>query len=175
MHWKPQQPLSSQESPAPSRPEPISFSEPWNYELCFPRDPRGPGIARVTLRAVLGTHGLQELVERAELLASELTTNAVCHTVGPASVRLHWQHPALRVSVWDTKPARQPQRLGAYDETPLASPQEEMTGGRGLLLLDVLADRWGVCTLGDGPWGLGGKTVWFELRVGDGMTPTLAA
>jgi anti-sigma regulatory factor (Ser/Thr protein kinase) len=50
--------------------------------------PPGPGVARVTLRAVLDAHGLAPLVDRAELLASELATNSVRHTKGPASVLL---------------------------------------------------------------------------------------
>lgn len=171
----PQQPPTSYESPAPSRPEPIAFREPWDYELCFPRDPRGPRIARVTLRAVLGAHGLQELAERAELLASELTTNAVCHTVGPASVRLHWRHPALRVSVWDTSSTQRPRRLDTHASSPHPTP-DELTGGRGLLLLDLFADQWGVRPLDEGPWEPGGKTVWFELRLDrSGLGPALAA
>ncbi|MGA4839461.1 ATP-binding protein [Streptomyces sp. G45] len=76
-------PLSGQPHPPP-----LPFTSPWHYELHFPRDPRGPGIARLTLRAVLAAHGLVDLTDRAELLASELTTNSVRHTQGPASVRL---------------------------------------------------------------------------------------
>lgn len=191
MYRKPQQQPPPAQEPRPlARPEPIPFAEPWNYELHFPRDPRGPRIARVTLRAVLGSHGLQELVERAELLTSELTTNAVCHTSGPAFVGLHWLHPALRVSVWDTNPHRLPSPTGRLpdsstdartggasydsDSSPAAKPSER-TSGRGLLLLDVFADQWGVRTIGDGPWGPGGKTVWFELRLGGGVEPVLAA
>lgn len=154
----------------------LPFAGPWHYEVHFPRDPRGPRLARVALRAVLASHGLGELVERAELPASELTTNTVRHTAGPGSVRLGWTQPALHVSVWDTEPAL-PARSGpdAFVLTDPAPPHDAI-GGRGLLLLNVLADHWGSCALDDGPWGPGGKTVWFELLLkGDRTPPVLAA
>ncbi|MEV5774529.1 ATP-binding protein [Streptomyces antimycoticus] len=142
-------------------PPPLLFTEPWEYELRFPRDPRGPGIVRATLRAVLTAHGLRELVERAALLTSELTTNSVRYSSNCASVRLRWMHPVLRVSVSDTNPEL-PEPL---------KPSTELDGGRGLFILDVLADRWGGCAMGEEPFGLAGKTVWFELAWG-GPPPT---
>ncbi|MDT3396947.1 hypothetical protein RKE29_09860 [Streptomyces sp. B1866] len=54
----------------------IPFTEPWDYHLEVPRDPRAPGIARAVLDAVLTAHHLSELASRAVLLTSELTTNA---------------------------------------------------------------------------------------------------
>lgn len=157
-------------------PRPIPFAESWSYELRFPRDPRGPRIARVTLRAVLACHGLGELAERAEVLASELVTNAVRHTTSGASVRLNWLHPALRVSVWDASPDL-PRLPGNGDSTGIgAVPPTDAVGGRGLFLLDVLADRWGGgCADGSGHWGAGGKTLWFELLFGGGETTAAAA
>nr|WP_260333918.1 ATP-binding protein [Streptomyces sp. REN17] len=154
-------------------PPPLSFTAPWCYELHLPCDPRGPGIARVTLRAVLDAHGLAQLVDRAELLASELATNSVRHTKGPASVRLQWLHPVLRVSVWDMSPDM-PAMPGSR-RTEAAAHAEE---GRGLLILDMVADRWGGCAMGEGKPGPGGKTIWFELSL-PGVPPpvdsTLAA
>ncbi|KPI01326.1 putative anti-sigma regulatory factor, serine/threonine protein kinase [Actinobacteria bacterium OK074] len=141
----------------------LPFTAPWHYELHFPRDPRGPGIARATIRAVLTAHGLAELVDRAELLACELATNSVRHTKGPASVQLRWLHPVLRVSVWDMGPdlPTLPGSLGA----PPARPGEGADSGRGLLILDAVADRWGGCAVEDGLYGPGGKTLWFELTL----------
>ncbi|MET9297593.1 ATP-binding protein [Streptomyces sp. NPDC003077] len=149
--------------PEPPHPPPIPFTEPWHYELGFPCDPRGPRIARTTLRAVLAEHGLTELTQRAELLASELTTNSVRHTKGPAAVRMHWLHPVLRVSVWDMCPDLPKQR----------HPCADAEGGWGLMILDVMADRWGGCAMGEGPFGPGGKTIWFELAVGADPPPGL--
>ncbi|MER7101061.1 hypothetical protein ABT383_15485 [Streptomyces humidus] len=48
-------------------------------------------------------------------------------------------------------------------------------GGRGLLILDLLADRWGGCGTGEGPYGPAGKTIWFELALPPGPPPALAA
>jgi anti-sigma regulatory factor (Ser/Thr protein kinase) len=143
-------------------PSPIPFTEPWEYELHFPRDPRGPAVARTTLKAVLGAHGLGELGERAELLASELTTNAVRYSLGPATVRLRWTDPVLRVSVTDTCP---------LVPVPLGSAGPDCERGRGLLILDLLADDWGGCRLGESVFGIGGKSVWFELVLGEGDRP----
>ncbi|MHC0430078.1 ATP-binding protein [Streptomyces sp. O3] len=153
-----------------AHPPPIPFASPWVYELEFPCDPRGPGIARVTLRAVLDAHGLAELADRAELLACELATNSVRHTRGPASVRVQWLHPVLRVSVWDTSPDLPPMP-GARPAG--AAPYAD--GGRGLLILDAVADRWGGCGIGEGDWGPGGKTIWFELYLPATPPPTTAS
>ncbi|MFJ2744994.1 ATP-binding protein [Streptomyces sp. NPDC087440] len=149
----------------PPHPAPIPFHEPWQYELRIPCDPRGPRIARLTLRAALEAHGLSELTDHAELLACELATNSVRHTKGPASVRLHWLHPVLRVSVWDLSP-----------ELPhpfRKAPSVYAENGRGLAILDLVADRWGGCATDDGPYGTNGKTLWFELALTP--PPTLTA
>jgi anti-sigma regulatory factor (Ser/Thr protein kinase) len=151
-------------------PPPLPFTAPWHCELHFPCDPRGPGIARVTLRAVLDTHGLAQLADRAELLASELATNSVRHTKGPASVRLQWLHPVLRVSVWDMSPDLPP--MPGAPPRPNAPHAE---GGRGLLILDAVADRWGGCAVGEGAYGPGGKTIWFELNLPVPPSPTAPA
>lgn len=93
----------------------------------------------------------------AVLMLSEMLTNVLVHTDGDAmavaeiggdrGTRL------LRVDVMD-----------ASDELPHPrSPGELASYGRGLLLLDSLADAWGVEPRGDG------KCIWFELReAGDG-------
>ena len=143
----------------PDQPPLIPFAEPWEYELHFPRDVRGPAVARTTLKAVLGAHGLGEFTDRAELLTSELTTNAVRYSLGPATVRLNWANPVLRVCVTDTCPSL---------PRPLVPGGQDAERGRGLLILDLLADDWGGCGLGESVFGVGGKSVWFELRLSGG-------
>ncbi|MCX4964965.1 ATP-binding protein [Streptomyces sp. NBC_00654] len=145
------------DTPYVLHPTPIPFADPWCYELVFPRDPRGPRIARTTLRAVLGAHELVELSYRAELLTSELTTNSVRYAQGPAGVRLQWRHPVLRISVWDLSPDL------PRPYTPPAGPDAE--AGRGMAILELVADRWGGCAIGEGELGSGGKTIWFELAL----------
>jgi hypothetical protein len=66
-------------------------SEPWEYSLRIPNDPRAVPICRRTLRLILTMHGLIRLVDTAELLATELVSNAVRHTKGPAALRVRWE------------------------------------------------------------------------------------
>ncbi|MEU8892442.1 hypothetical protein [Streptomyces sp. NPDC048442] len=55
---------------------------------------------------------------------------------------------------------------------PLRSrPSVHDETGRGLAILDLVADRWGGCAIGDGPYGQGGKTIWFELALAAAPPP----
>jgi anti-sigma regulatory factor (Ser/Thr protein kinase) len=87
-----------------------------------------------------------EVADVAELLVGELATNAVVHAASSFSLTLFAAHGVLRCEVADAE-SRVPRVLDAG------------TGesGRGMLLVDALAQRWGCHR--DGP----GKTVWFEL------------
>ncbi|MEV6761579.1 SpoIIE family protein phosphatase [Streptomyces sp. NPDC051105] len=105
-----------------------------------------PGRARRLTRQALAGWGLEELTDTAELLVSEIVTNAVRHASRPISLRL-LRTDVLRCEVGDDVP--QLPRLRR------ASPEEEH--GRGLFLVNRLARRWGTTRLGTG------KNVWFEL------------
>ena len=85
----------------------------------------------------------------AQLLTTEVVTNAVVHGTGDVAFRAVQTGNTLRVEVGDTSAA-----LPAQVPVDGASRQ----GGRGLAILSALAEKWGVepCE--------GGKTVWFELR-----------
>ncbi|MFK4147184.1 hypothetical protein [Streptomyces sp. NPDC004065] len=54
---------------------------------------------------------------------------------------------------------------------PLMRDRPDAERGRGLLILDLLADAWGGCSLGESLFGVGGKTIWFELVLGGGDPP----
>lgn len=86
----------------------------------------------------------------AELLTSELVTNALIHTDRGAVVTAGVGPAGLRVEVRDFT-AGQPEPGRAGDES---------THGRGLVLVQALADAWGVRTHEVG------KSVWFELEGG---------
>jgi len=58
-------------------------TESWDYTLYIPNDLRAVTVCRRTLRLILTMHGLNGLVDTAELLATELVANAVRHTKGP--------------------------------------------------------------------------------------------
>ena len=120
-----------------------TVSPPWAYTLHLPHDPRAPGIARSTLRSVLRAHRMTELAETAELLASELVTNAYRYSAGPYALRLRAPEPnRLRLGVWDANPEIPPPFKGA-----LSPPGADAEHGRGLHLVELCADSWGACPL----------------------------
>jgi anti-sigma regulatory factor (Ser/Thr protein kinase) len=87
------------------------------------------------------------------LVVAELAANAVLHGRVPGrcvALRLRWREGVVRVEVCDPHPAH-PVR---------GTPGEDGERGRGLLLVEAIADRWGVAGR-SGP----GKTVWAELAV----------
>jgi anti-sigma regulatory factor (Ser/Thr protein kinase) len=84
---------------------------------------------------------------RIETLVSELATNAVLHARTPFHVAVIRTGDQLRVSVTDAS-REQPVKRSYAPTQPT---------GRGLRIVDALADRWGVDDEADG------KTVWFEI------------
>ncbi|MET9373044.1 ATP-binding protein [Streptomyces sp. NPDC002992] len=139
---------------------------PWSYVLHLPHDPRAPRVARMTLRATLAGHGMTDRLDTAELLTSELLTNAYRHSHGPAMLRLRRMDGGwLRISVWDTNPLIPPpfdRPPGALRAVPTHPPTDSTTG-RGLLLVQHCADNWGGYPLADDVFGRGGKLLWCEL------------
>lgn len=131
----------------------MSESEPWEYSLYIPNDLRAVTVSRRTLRLILTMHGLIRLVDVAELLATELVSNAVRHTKGPAGLRVLWSPPGtLRIGAWDADP--QPPE-------PPRPFEEGAEDGRGLALVRACADVWGWQPLARR--GSAGKFVWCEL------------
>lgn len=112
------------------------------------QDNRVAGQARQFTRAKLREWKLSALTELAELLVSELVTNALTHTDRPRQLRLLYDR-ALTVEVADSD-TRTPVRRG---------PDEFEEGGRGIRLVDQLAHRWGSRATPHG------KVVWFELEL----------
>ncbi|MFJ8312742.1 MULTISPECIES: ATP-binding protein [unclassified Streptomyces] len=109
---------------------------------------------RRELRELLGPSRHSGALDVAELLTSELVTNALVHTDHGAVVTATVGEAGLRVEVRD---------FVAALPTPHAPSADDGTHGRGLLLVQALADAWGVHEHGMG------KVVWFEL--GKGTTP----
>ncbi|MCX4989990.1 MULTISPECIES: ATP-binding protein [unclassified Streptomyces] len=139
-----------------------TVSPPWSYTLQLPHDPRAPGVARATLRAVLAAHGLTELAPTAELLASELLANAHLHAPGPSALRLLSAEPdRLRVAVWDSDPTVP---SGFREGAPAGPAPEDGEHGRGLHLVRACADAWGVAVLRELGASRGGKLLWAECR-----------
>ncbi|MFE1292912.1 ATP-binding protein [Streptomyces sp. NPDC058751] len=143
-----------------------TVSPPWSYTLQLPHDPRSPGIGRVTLRAILSARGLGELSPTAELLASELLTNAHLHAPGPYALRVLSAEPdLLRVAVWDSDPAVPAGfREDRIEGRPSYEDEHEREHGRGLHLVRACADAWGVSVLRELGASRGGKLLWAECR-----------
>ncbi|MFF2348717.1 SpoIIE family protein phosphatase [Kitasatospora sp. NPDC058115] len=109
---------------------------------------RLPGKARRFTRATLDAWGLGALSDYAELLVSELVTNALLHADAPRRLRL-FRDRVLTVEVAD-----------AGGQTPQLRPfAEQDEGGRGMFLVSELAQRWGSRLTRDG------KVVWAELEL----------
>ncbi|MGW2558518.1 ATP-binding protein [Streptomyces sp. NPDC001514] len=139
-----------------------TVTPPWAYTLQLPQDPRAPGVARRTLRTVLATHHMANLSGLAELLATELLTNAYLHSDGPYTLRLRaMESDRLRLSVWDSNP----DIPSPFHGGPAPRPPDDAERGRGLHMVQLFADNWGAFPLGAG--GLfgegGGKLLWVEL------------
>jgi anti-sigma regulatory factor (Ser/Thr protein kinase) len=105
---------------------------------------------------------LGQLVDTAELLASELVTNAHLHSKGDYALRLRSRSPGrVRVGVWDTNPVI-PSPFAGKEADP---PGGDAESGRGLFLVGLCADSWGAYLLGDSVFGCNGKLLWAECGV----------
>ncbi|MYS89487.1 ATP-binding protein [Streptomyces chartreusis] len=123
-----------------------------NFSLQLSPTPRGARLARLLATEQLRSWGLPS--DPAEQIVAELATNAATHGRVPGRdfrLLLYVVADTLRIEVTDTLDDRLP--------TP-QPPTPESESGRGLLLVDALADRWGV-TPGLPPR----KTVWAELTL----------
>ncbi|MPY62681.1 SpoIIE family protein phosphatase [Streptomyces spongiae] len=111
----------------------------------MPADPARVPEVRAAATRQLADWGLDEVAFAAELLLSELVTNAVRHGTGPIRVRLLYDR-SLICEVSDTSnTAPHLRRAAATDE-----------GGRGLFLVAQLAQSWGTRHIPEG------KVIWAE-------------
>ncbi|WP_165906245.1 ATP-binding protein [Streptomyces sp. Z26] len=114
-------------------------------------EPRAVGDLRRTVRCHLVHRGQARHSDTAQLCVSELVSNVINH-VGegvPVTLRVTLSRDRLRIELTDPAPHLLPTLVRAGDE------QES---GRGLALLDVFADSWGVVER------TVDKTTWCELR-----------
>ncbi|MEI5098808.1 ATP-binding protein [Streptomyces sp. PmtG] len=132
-----------------------------SYRLSFTLGKHSVRPLRRILQMYLVGWGLAHLTDAAELALTELATNVVRHVPDRRCAILIARGPrGLRVEVTDTSPTP-PTRVAPGEPDELAELAE---GGRGLLLVDAVTDRWDVTVLAD----RSGKTIWFECDDGDG-------
>jgi len=119
--------------------------------LNIPAVPTSAAYVRRALADLLEPcSGSADFGETAALLVTELVTNAARHAGGDLRLRADLHDHTLLVEVTD---------VNATLPVLAPAPGWDSESGRGLLLIDALADRWGSET--DPP----GKCVWFELSV----------
>ncbi|WP_030986814.1 ATP-binding protein [Streptomyces sp. NRRL S-1813] len=127
---------------------------PFPRERFYRRERRSVPLAREFVRAALVEWGAGERAEAVLLCVSELATNALRHGVPPGrGFQLYVWPPAggvLRLEVHDSGDGWPRVRTGG-------GPVDE--GGRGLLLVEALADKWGVGER------MPGKIVWCEFAL----------
>lgn len=116
----------------------------------LPANGEAPGVARRALSELITDAFPAGLAMDAELLTSEIVTNSVRHA-GLAEedrivIDLDLSEDRLRVCVSDEGPGFE-----------YGTPQAREIGGWGLVLVDRLADRWGIVR--NDP-----NRVWFELN-----------
>jgi anti-sigma regulatory factor (Ser/Thr protein kinase) len=133
----------------PLRPldRPRARATAWDASWPIPRELTSVRQARRLVTAQLGDWNMEGLTDTAELLISELVTNALRHTHGPLRLNLQVRGSWLRCEVEDTAPAGPVRRVIDTDAE----------GGRGTELLDLLADAWGSTRTATG------KTTWCEM------------
>jgi anti-sigma regulatory factor (Ser/Thr protein kinase) len=126
----------------------------------FAPRPEAVGEARAFVRSALAAWHYDDDGDVAVLLTSELVTNAVRHARTDCTVEVRVVDQELQVAVEDSCPT-----LPARDSVPASS-----LTGRGLLLVDAMARRWGADVV------KGGKVVWFALGLPGRMrgSPSLA-
>lgn len=112
---------------------------------------RGARLARLLTTAHLGDWGIA--YERAAHVVAELAINAAVHGRVPGrdfrlNITVH-RDELLRIEVTDTRAEQLP---------VVSTPDQHAENGRGLLIVEALADRWGI---GLGP--VPRKTVWAEI------------
>jgi PAS domain S-box-containing protein len=110
-------------------------------------EPRSAGLARTVVSELLEACGLEQLLDTAALLVSELVTNAVLHTATSIDLRCEVERRVLCVQVSDR----------SHVLPGMRRYETEALTGRGLGMVELLSTAWGVEAEELG------KTVWFQL------------
>lgn len=120
---------------------------PRAYVRTFPPEASSASGARHLARDACRQWNRPDVAETVELLATELVANAIRYAQAPIDVRLIATPCGIRVEVSDDSPRRPVQQ----------NPDQLAESGRGLWLIDAMADRWGVDAH------TAGKRVWAEI------------
>jgi anti-sigma regulatory factor (Ser/Thr protein kinase) len=124
---------------------------------------RGARLARLLTVAELASRGLP--TETVAQVVAELAANAALHGRVPGRsfrlrVRTYGRH-SLLIEVTDARPEHSP------ESAPSQLPPADAESGRGLVLVEALAERWGVRP---GPTPC--KTIWAEVALAERVLPS---
>lgn len=129
-----------------------------SYRFTAPNIETTSKVTRDLVGSLLAMNGHGELTDTARLLVSEVVTNVLQHTGAPLlTVDATITPEAVTVRVTDREPGRRPPLSRSF-------PEGTAEGGRGLMLVESLADRWGICV--NGGFDPVSKSVWFALDSG---------
>lgn len=128
--------------------QPTKGGEPeQRFERRFPPEPVSAPAARLFIDEI-GWGEDKETKRRLAAAVSEVVTNSILHARTDFSVEVTIRDDRIRVGVKDESP-----------ELPVRQLHQSLQPtGRGLLILDEMADRWGFSPDSSG------KTVWFEIE-----------
>jgi anti-sigma regulatory factor (Ser/Thr protein kinase) len=134
---------------------PLTAMREQSVSCCLDREPTEVGRAREETRKALFGWGLGDHVDLAELIISELVTNAICHGEGPVKARISCASGHLHLQVHDDGPGRAVIRQATTEDV----------SGRGLALIAGLLDLCGgSLSIADDLAGVG-KTVCVAIRL----------
>ena len=138
---------------------PLTAIPQHSVACCLGRELTAPGHAREQARKALFGWGLGEHAEDADLIISELVTNAIRHGAGPVIIGISYDSGHLRIEVHDDGPGRPIRHQ--------ATPDSECW--RGLAVIDALIEPYrGTLGVMDDDAG-GGKTVYVSMCVTGGQ------
>ncbi len=130
----------------------------WARHILLQAERSSPRLAREFVALHLIEHGLGSLLEDVQLVASELTTNAVVHAGTSFTVGLQARSDTVVLTVQDGSPSRPPSVVASVMDS----------SGRGLAIVALISHDWGLIEHREA-----GKSIWasFTIRV-DG-SPTV--
>jgi anti-sigma regulatory factor (Ser/Thr protein kinase) len=109
--------------------------------------PTAPGVARAQVEVALRQWGLLDLIDTAQLVASELTTNAVTASTHHATRQPRYIQGHMMQVCIDVFTNRSDVRLEVWDQSPalpkVAVPEDTAEGGRGLCIVAAMTRHLG--------------------------------
>ena len=143
-----------QRSPGPEYPPDMVSGTDALRQALLTIGPEAAKAARDFTTSTLREWQLDELVQEAALIASELVTNAIRHGLGGTDdgVELAWRRQAARVICMVTDRSPLPPVLGSADQ--------DAESGRGLQVVQAVAATWGWMMLS-----ATSKAVWAALTI----------